>query len=132
MADLGGACPGRRLSRLSRTQTLDGQTSGDRGGPRATAVGQPRAAVRLSGHPDQSESHRPVRQRLRDGGHGRYAGLADGPDDRPRDRVVADLRSEEHTSELQSLMRISYAVFCLTKKKTNKTEIMTENYTVSV
>src|SRR3546814_1543033 len=30
-------------------------------------------------------------------------------------------RSEEHTSELQSLMRISYAVFCLTKKK-NKTK----------
>src|SRR3546814_9261030 len=37
-----------------------------------------------------------------------------------RDRPVADLaavRSEEHTSELQSLMRISYAVFCLKKKK---------------
>src|SRR3546814_4659271 len=33
-------------------------------------------------------------------------------------RKIADLRSEEHTSELQSLMRISYAVFCL-KKKTN-------------
>src|SRR3546814_3174743 len=31
-------------------------------------------------------------------------------------------RSEEHTSELQSLMRISYAVFCLKKKNTNKTE----------
>src|SRR3546814_2452193 len=30
-------------------------------------------------------------------------------------------RSEEHTSELQSLMRISYAVFCLKKKKKNKT-----------
>src|SRR3546814_10902480 len=29
-------------------------------------------------------------------------------------------RSEEHTSELQSLMRISYAVFCLKKKKTEK------------
>src|SRR3546814_3384695 len=29
------------------------------------------------------------------------------------------LRSEEHTSELQSLMRISYAVFCLKKKKIN-------------
>src|SRR3546814_5031826 len=28
-----------------------------------------------------------------------------------------EIRSEEHTSELQSLMRISYAVFCLTKKK---------------
>src|SRR3546814_4239194 len=32
--------------------------------------------------------------------------------------AVAVLRSEEHTSELQSLMRISYAVFCLKKKKT--------------
>src|SRR3546814_10856125 len=31
------------------------------------------------------------------------------------------VRSEEHTSELQSLMRISYAVFCLTKKKTQLT-----------
>src|SRR3546814_10888084 len=30
-----------------------------------------------------------------------------------------DRRSEEHTSELQSLMRISYAVFCLKKKKHN-------------
>src|SRR3546814_10293919 len=30
-------------------------------------------------------------------------------------------RSEEHTSELQSLMRISYAVFCLKKKKKNRT-----------
>src|SRR3546814_4492697 len=37
------------------------------------------------------------------------------------DRLVADFpRSEEHTSELQSLMRTSYAVFCLKKKK-NKT-----------
>src|SRR3546814_8635640 len=35
-------------------------------------------------------------------------------------------RSEEHTSELQSLMRISYAVFCLKKKKTNK------NYTATI
>src|SRR3546814_9719717 len=31
-------------------------------------------------------------------------------------RVVLQMRSEEHTSELQSLMRISYAVFCLKKK----------------
>src|SRR3546814_7923896 len=30
------------------------------------------------------------------------------------------IRSEEHTSELQSLMRISYAVFCLKKKKNNR------------
>src|SRR3546814_1933626 len=34
--------------------------------------------------------------------------------------VAMDDRSEEHTSELQSLMRISYAVFCLKKKNTNK------------
>src|SRR3546814_5251126 len=33
-------------------------------------------------------------------------------------RVHGDRRSEEHTSELQSLMRISYAVLCLKKKKT--------------
>src|SRR3546814_6072927 len=39
---------------------------------------------------------------------------------RPLDQSgeLADLRSEEHTSELQSLMRISYAVFCLQKKNT--------------
>src|SRR3546814_5214199 len=34
--------------------------------------------------------------------------------------VIGETRSEEHTSELQSLMRISYAVFCLKKKKSNK------------
>src|SRR3546814_5442869 len=33
------------------------------------------------------------------------------------DRAPVQVRSEEHTSELQSLMRISYAVFCLKKKK---------------
>src|SRR3546814_9254120 len=36
-------------------------------------------------------------------------------------------RSEEHTSELQSLMRISYAVFCLKKKNTNKKKINSNN-----
>src|SRR3546814_8478205 len=35
------------------------------------------------------------------------------------DRFALFARSEEHTSELQSLMRISYAVFCLKKKKKN-------------
>src|SRR3546814_2509711 len=38
-------------------------------------------------------------------------------------QLAGAMRSEEHTSELQSLMRISYAVFCLKKKKTkNKTK----------
>src|SRR3546814_8931696 len=50
-------------------------------------------------------------------------GIADSGNqgDGQRDPLV---RSEEHTSELQSLMRISYAVFCL-KKKTEKTNIHT-------
>src|SRR3546814_9268513 len=39
-------------------------------------------------------------------------------------------RSEEHTSELQSLMRISYAVFCL-KKKTNKNNKTTTTHTTA-
>src|SRR3546814_6011915 len=43
------------------------------------------------------------------------------PPQRPVD-VDAPRRSEEHTSELQSLMRISYAVFCLKKKKINITK----------
>src|SRR3546814_2017335 len=38
----------------------------------------------------------------------------------PGTETIAEIRSEEHTSELQSLMRISYAVFCLKKKKTSK------------
>src|SRR3546814_1021604 len=39
-----------------------------------------------------------------------------------RRMLLMELRSEEHTSELQSLMRISYDVFCLKKKKITKTE----------
>src|SRR3546814_19045329 len=55
----------------------------------------------------------------------RRAGLATvAPRDQRAEAQVqaAEARSEEHTSELQSLMRISYAVFCL-KKKTNKTNV---------
>src|SRR3546814_6584224 len=38
--------------------------------------------------------------------------------------AAARARSEEHTSELQSLMRISYAVFCLKKQKQNKINLL--------
>src|SRR3546814_18037673 len=41
---------------------------------------------------------------------------------RPSPKRARPHRSEEHTSELQSLMRISYAVFCLKKKKTKQTK----------
>src|SRR3546814_1929999 len=52
--------------------------------------------------------------------HDRVHLLESGP--RARKRGPA-LRSEEHTSELQSLMRISYAVFCLKKKNIDKTPL---------
>src|SRR3546814_3979318 len=47
----------------------------------------------------------------------------------PARRQVHGQRSEEHTSELQSLMRISYAVFCLKKKKRSKTQKQNTNKT---
>src|SRR3546814_1849745 len=43
-----------------------------------------------------------------------------GPGGFDAKRDIAAIRSEEHTSELQSLMRISYAVFCLQKKRQQK------------
>src|SRR3546814_6988839 len=44
-------------------------------------------------------------------------------DNRLTGSIWAAIRSEEHTSELQSLMRILYAVFCLQKKNTVKTNV---------
>src|SRR3546814_9050575 len=73
------------------------------------------------------------------GGHGEIEGVAPVEIFRPL-RVAAEIRdrgldldghhpavrSEEHTSELQSLMRISYAVFCLKKKNKNTTNNITK------
>src|SRR3546814_1406315 len=70
--------------------------------PQTEHLGEPAAA------PDHLEEA--VRQRA-----GQVAGAQPG-----RHRRQGQVRSEEHASELQSLMRISYAVFCL-KKKTNNT-----------
>src|SRR3546814_10627541 len=47
-----------------------------------------------------------------------------------RDPSVQTIRSEEHTSELQSLMRISYAVFCLKKKKSTKQTATDSRHTI--
>src|SRR3546814_1089660 len=44
-------------------------------------------------------------------------------------KAIRNVKSEEHTSELQSLMRISYAVFCLKKKKKNH---IAENYSIDL
>src|SRR3546814_10592544 len=45
---------------------------------------------------------------------------------KPEPKVNGQMRSEEHTSELQSLMRISYAVFCLKKKPRERTDEKTQ------
>src|SRR3546814_3974868 len=61
--------------------------------------------------------------------HQRPGGIAELPQDLPSAAGCPDIpaeRSEEHTSELQSLMRISYAVFCL-KKKTNRRPLSAPN-----
>src|SRR3546814_9981597 len=83
--------------------------------PRSSWKGEkPSRAYRSGrGRPQGAVAHRRGDQRPRtprDGGRAR--------DGRPLCRGLA--RSEEHTSELQSLMRISYAVFCLKKKKRTK------------
>src|SRR3546814_3055214 len=52
--------------------------------------------------------------------------------DHAAEEAIIDIRSEEHTSELQSLMRISYAVFCLKKqKKTKKQTSLRKNQTIT-
>src|SRR3546814_5326255 len=58
--------------------------------------------------------------------HNAYADETVMVEDNSRVACVASERSEEHTSELQSLMRISYAVFCLKKKKLYKTQTNTQ------
>src|SRR3546814_7437779 len=64
-------------------------------------------------HPQVARDERPAEQ-------GEGATVCGGADQRPARHADRDARSEEHTSELQSLMRISYAGFCL-KKKHNTT-----------
>src|SRR3546814_5664596 len=75
-------------------------------------------ALRIVGDDDEVAAGGGLRQVLPDAvQHQHVAGAQ-----RHVARVLAQhvlVRSEEHTSELQSLMRISYAVFCLKKKKTN-------------
>src|SRR3546814_2732737 len=58
----------------------------------------------------------------------RTAGSDESTSDEAASPPARIRRSEEHTSELQSLMRISYAVFCLKKKKKQKTQYYTRHY----
>src|SRR3546814_1577954 len=56
-------------------------------------------------------------------------GLESPPRSMPVVRGGVEVRSEEHTSELQALMRSSYAVFCLKKKKIESTKRYTYTHT---
>src|SRR3546814_9222543 len=65
-------------------------------------------------------------------GQGTGAHLGDRRGVDQRHRHAGAWRSEEHTSELQSLMRSSYAVFCLKKKKRRKTAHKSDYNTISL
>src|SRR3546814_9447611 len=108
----------RRPPRSTRTDTLCPSTTLFRS---AVPAERPRVDVRDRPFGIVAEAverldrqHRPL--------EGRHAIEGERDDHHTDDRVGTDLvpravqRSEEHTSELQSLMRISYAVFCLKKK----------------
>src|SRR3546814_2767972 len=91
----------RRPPRSTRTDTLFPYTSLFR----STALGSCECSVCYQYKSRHREGH----------------GCADRCRRRPTRSNSTSSRSEEHTSELQSLMRISYAVFCLKKKKYIKT-----------
>src|SRR3546814_7624157 len=108
----------RRPPRSTRTDTLFPYTrSSDRGD------GDGPAGL----HGDRPGRRRPSRQRdhLDDDGEPLPGGAGD------RGGRPADGRSEEHTSELQSLMSISYAVFCLKTKKIRSSSHTTSRTTNS-
>src|SRR3546814_2087216 len=104
----------RRPPRSTRTDTLFPYTTLFR------SVRQVHPPLEQAPRPRRRQQ--PQRRRRRPGGGDRTdvedQELARGRDRLARGRIrEAEPRSEEHTSELQSLMRISYAVFCLKKKK---------------
>src|SRR3546814_3812211 len=93
----------RRPPRSTRTDTLF---------PYTTLFRSPQGRASLRRHlPDSSRDPRGASRR-----------------DTEHNRGARQLRSEEHTSELQSLMRISYAVFCLKKKKLKEPKKHSEEY----
>src|SRR3546814_10324654 len=120
----------RRPPRSTRTDTLFPYTSLFRSGDVTAGVGVAEDAadqlLALHGEVEQVELH----VLLGDGSHRHHdATTALGDHRHHRGDEVARrytggedrlVRSEEHTSELQSLMRISYAVFCLKQKKQEK------------
>src|SRR3546814_9137730 len=109
----------RRPPRSTRTDTLFPYTTLFRSGRTAPGASRAQPAGRLVG---AGAAGRP-------GGAGRHGAVRNRRDPLRGPAVRAGgARSEEHTSELQSLMRISYAVFCLKKKqKHNNNERLIAN-----
>src|SRR3546814_9768193 len=122
----------RRPPRSTRTDTLFPYTTLFRSPPTAAASAAAAARARTL----RACSRWSARRRRRSAGGGATSASV-APDPEPVQPPVQRLarqpqlrgglrehavvaRSEEHTSELQSLMRISYAVFCLKKKKNNR------------
>src|SRR3546814_4024040 len=99
----------RRPPRSTRTDTLFPYTTRFRSQGAADALRH-----RHEHRPHARRSRQAVRRHPRAHSPDRGQGAA---------QAAPSERSEEHTSELQSLMRISYAVFCLKKKKTSTTHI---------
>src|SRR3546814_7140851 len=118
----------RRPPRSTRTDTLFPYTTlfrSPQGGTRRRRRAADRRAERLGhlnadGYPRRRVHRRGLRRRRRQP----VPRLRAAAERRP---FLPRARSEEHTSELQSLMRISYAVFCLKKKK----KILKQNHTIT-
>src|SRR3546814_5659279 len=107
----------RRPPRSTRTDTLFPYTTLFRS---RVAFGRLQDEGVAAGERNREHPHRHHRREVERRDAGNHAqGLAEGD----------GVRSEEHTSELQSLMRISYAVFCLKKKKNKQPKYNIKIYT---
>src|SRR3546814_10744438 len=110
----------RRPPRSTRTDTLFPSTTLFRSVWAVVAPIQVGGDDRVVGEPPAPALHLEDSRELLDVGIRDRDLVRDAAQERlVRERLRIEVRSEEHTSELQSLMRISYAVFCL-KKKTHK------------
>src|SRR3546814_8848440 len=99
----------RRPPRSTRTDTLFPYTTLFRSAPAAEFLSRKASEACPPGSASEAPAHR-------------FQRPSDAPSLREDSQAAGQARlprSEEHTSELQSLMRISYAVFCLKKKKKN-------------
>src|SRR3546814_6580880 len=110
----------RRPPRSTRTDTLF---------PYTTLFRSPRTQAGTTDNQTPEQAPDPAMWTRKPGkSHGRERGIGAKDSQAGAVRRAGPDRSEEHTSELQSLMRISYAVFCLKKKTKTKTTTRQDKY----